>query len=83
MQTNPDASSAAQQRMAQVWAKYDCNPIKSLVGTLGQASVFMTFFFALKALAAAKVCPLFPSWNGCFDVVVLCICYMDCPPVSW
>ncbi|KAK9842148.1 hypothetical protein WJX84_012222 [Apatococcus fuscideae] len=53
--TNPAASSAAQERMAQVWAKYDCNPMKSLVGTLGQASVFMTFFFALKALAAAKV----------------------------
>ena len=49
--------------MAQVWVKYDCNPMKSLVGTLGQASVFMTFFFALKALAAAKVDQLPWFWK--------------------
>ncbi|KAK9860345.1 hypothetical protein WJX84_004274 [Apatococcus fuscideae] len=53
--TNPGASTAAQERMAQVWIKYDCNPMKSLVGTVGQGAVFMTFFFALKSLAAAKV----------------------------
>lgn len=56
-QTNPGASTAAQERMAQVWIKYDCNPMKSLVGTVGQGAVFMTFFFALKSLAAAKVHP--------------------------
>ena len=55
LQTNPQASTAAQERMAQVWIKYDCNPMKSLVGVMGQAFVFMTFFFALKTLSAAKV----------------------------
>ena len=61
VQTNPKASQAAQERMAQVWAKYECNPLKSLVGTLGQATVFMTFFFALKAMSAAKVITSLPA----------------------
>ena len=43
------------QRMADVWRKYDCHPLKSLLPPLAQAPVFIGFFGALRSMAEAKV----------------------------
>ena len=47
------------QRMADVWRKYDCHPLKSLLPPIAQAPVFIGFFGALRSMAEAKVrhCP--------------------------
>ena len=53
-----------QQRLGNLWQKYDCNPFKSMFGILAQAPLFIGFFSALRALSAAKVhfcLPLPPS----------------------
>jgi len=52
---NPNATMEYQQRLANLWQKYDCNPFKSMLGILAQAPLFIGFFSALRALAAAKV----------------------------
>lgn len=52
---NPNATTEYQQRLANLWQKYDCNPFKSMLGILAQAPLFIGFFSALRALAAAKV----------------------------
>lgn len=44
-----------QTRLAGVWAKYDCHPIKSLGPLFLQAPLFIGFFSALRSLAAAGV----------------------------
>lgn len=44
-----------QQRLGNLWVKYDCNPFKSMLGILAQAPLFIGFFSALRALSAAKV----------------------------
>jgi membrane protein insertase Oxa1/YidC/SpoIIIJ len=52
---NAEAVAEYQARLAEVWAKYDCNPFKSILGALAQAPLFIGFFSALRALALAKV----------------------------
>lgn len=44
-----------QQRILAVWKKYDCNPLKSLMGIFVQAPIFIGFFSALRGFAAHKV----------------------------
>jgi YidC/Oxa1 family membrane protein insertase len=44
-----------QARLAAVWAKHDCHPVKSLGPLLVQAPLFIGFFSALRSLAAAGV----------------------------
>ena len=42
-------------RMTAVWAKYDCNPLKSMLPLIAQAPIFIGFFQALRSMATAKV----------------------------
>jgi hypothetical protein len=49
------AQSDYQQRALAIYAKYDCNPAKSLVSIFVQFPVFVGFFSALRAFSAAKV----------------------------
>lgn len=42
------------ERMAGVWKKYNCNPLKSMLPILAQAPIFIGFFGALRSMAAAK-----------------------------
>lgn len=44
-----------QQRLAAVWAKHDCHPLKSMAPLLLQAPLFIGFFSALRSLAGAGV----------------------------
>jgi len=44
-----------QQRLAAVWAKHDCHPVKSMAPLLMQAPLFIGFFSALRSLADAGV----------------------------
>ena len=48
-------ASEYQHRLASVWAKYDCHPIKSLGPLLLQAPLFIGFFSALRSMAEAQV----------------------------
>ena len=43
------------QRMSALWAKYDCNPLKSMAPIVAQAPIFIGFFGALRSLATAQV----------------------------
>ena len=43
------------QRMAEVWKKYNCHPLKSLMPPLAQAPIFIGFFGALRSMSEAKV----------------------------
>lgn len=52
---NTDAAMQHQQRVLQVWKKYNCNPFKSLLGIFVQAPVFIGFFSALRGFAAHKL----------------------------
>ena len=52
-------ASKAQSDMMQIYAKYDCNPLKSLAPILVQAPTFLTFFFA--------VCLRLKDQNPCTD----------------
>ena len=52
---NPQAQKQYQIRMAQVWKKHDCNPLKSLAGIGVQIPLFIGFFGALRSLSGAKV----------------------------
>ena len=38
-----------------MWKKYDANPFTNMLGGLAQAPVFIGFFSAIRAMAAAKV----------------------------
>ena len=44
-----------QQRLAAVWSKHDCHPVKSMAPLLLQAPLFIGFFSALRSLAEAGV----------------------------
>lgn len=44
-----------QQRLAAVWKKHDCHPVKSMAPLLIQAPLFIGFFSALRSLAEAGV----------------------------
>lgn len=44
-----------QQRLAAVWKKHDCHPVKSMAPLLLQAPLFIGFFSALRSLAEAGV----------------------------
>ena len=44
-----------QTRIAQIWQKYDCNPMKSMATIAVQAPAFLCFFAGLRHMAAAKV----------------------------
>lgn len=44
-----------QQRLAAVWSKHDCHPVKSMAPLLMQAPLFIGFFSALRSLAEAGV----------------------------
>lgn len=52
---NPNATAEYQQRVAAVWARTGANPLKSVATLLVQAPLFVGFFSALRAMAAAKV----------------------------
>ena len=48
---DPDATAIYQRELAQVWAKYDCNPVKSFLPLLVQGPLFVCFFLAIKRMA--------------------------------
>ena len=52
------AQKEYQERIAGLWKKYNCNPMKSLVSLGIQAPIFICFFGALRHMAAAQVRPL-------------------------
>lgn len=52
---NQGATAEYQKRMSDVWKKYDANPFTNMLGGLAQAPIFIGFFSAIRALAAAKV----------------------------
>lgn len=55
---NPASKALVEQyqaRLAGVWAKHDCHPVKSLGPLFLQAPLFIGFFSALRSLAAAGV----------------------------
>ena len=52
---NKSAATEYQQRLSGVWTKYDANPFTNMLGGLAQAPVFIGFFSAIRAMAAAKV----------------------------
>ena len=47
--------SEYQQRVAAIYRKHDCNPLKSLASVLVQLPVFVGFFSALRSFADVKV----------------------------
>lgn len=51
----PALAAEYQQRLAAVWQKYDCHPMKSIGSLLLQAPLFIGFFSALRSMAAAGV----------------------------
>ena len=52
---NRAAIEEYQNRLGDVWKKYDCNPFKSILGVFAQAPLFIGFFSALRAMALHKV----------------------------
>ena len=42
------------ERLAQVWARHNSHPLKSLASLMIQAPVFICFFSALRHMAAAQ-----------------------------
>lgn len=52
---DPDALRRHQERIAEIWKKYDCHPVKMLAPMLVQMPVFLGMFGALRALSTAKL----------------------------
>jgi YidC/Oxa1 family membrane protein insertase len=52
---NQAATQDYQKQVMGVWAKHKAHPLKSVVGMVVQAPLFIGFFSALRGLAAAKV----------------------------
>ena len=52
---NKSVATEYQQRLSGVWTKYDANPFTNMLGGLAQAPIFIGFFSAIRAMAAAKV----------------------------
>lgn len=44
-----------QRRLAGIWKKNNCHPVKSILPILVQAPVFIGFFTSLRSMAEAKV----------------------------
>ena len=59
--------SEYQRKLAGVWKRNDCHPVKSLAPILAQAPVFIGFFTSLKSLALAKAScgPCDTPWTRC------------------
>ena len=51
----PALAAEYQARLAAVWQKHDCHPMKSIGSLLLQAPLFIGFFSALRSMAAAGV----------------------------
>ena len=52
---NTGAATEYQTRLSGVWKKHDANPFTNMLGGLAQAPIFIGFFSAIRAMAAAKV----------------------------
>ena len=52
---NPNAMSEYQRKLAGIWKRNNCHPVKSILPILVQAPVFIGFFTSLQSLAQAKV----------------------------
>ena len=52
---NPQAMEEYQRKLAGIWKRHQCHPIKSILPILCQAPVFIGFFSSLQSLARAKV----------------------------
>ncbi|EIE26611.1 hypothetical protein COCSUDRAFT_39658 [Coccomyxa subellipsoidea C-169] len=79
---NPKATTEYQQRLANLWQKYDCNPFKSMLGILAQAPLFIGFFSALRALSAAKVPSMTEGGVAWFTDLTLADPYYALPIMS-
>lgn len=44
-----------QQKLAAIWKRNNCHPVKSILPILVQAPVFIGFFTSLRSMAEAKV----------------------------
>lgn len=47
----PGAAEAYQKELWALWAKYNCNPFKSMAPLIAQAPLFICFFLAIKRMA--------------------------------
>ena len=54
---NPKAMEQYQRKLAGIWKKNNCHPVKSILPILVQAPVFIGFFTSLRSMAEAKVIP--------------------------
>ena len=52
---NPKAMEDYQRKLAGIWKRNNCHPVKSVLPILIQAPVFIGFFSSLQSLARAKV----------------------------
>jgi len=52
---NPKAMEEYQRKLAGIWKRNNCHPVKSVLPILVQAPVFIGFFSSLQSLARAKV----------------------------
>ncbi|KAK9810108.1 hypothetical protein WJX72_005000 [[Myrmecia] bisecta] len=78
----PRAREEYQQRMAGIWSKYNCNPLKSLASIAVQAPVFIGFFSALRAMAAHKVPSMTEGGMLWFSDLTLADPYYALPIIS-
>ncbi|CAL8466931.1 g6467 [Coccomyxa elongata] len=79
---NPKATMEYQQRLANLWQKYDCNPFKSMLGLFAQAPLFIGFFSALRSLSAAKVPSMTEGGMSWFTDLTLADPYYALPIMS-
>ena len=60
---NPKAMEEYQRKLAGIWKRNNCHPVKSILPILVQAPVFIGFFTSLQSLARAKVAMY--AWLSC------------------
>lgn len=61
---NQAAKTQYQERMAQVWRKHDCNPLKSMASIFVQVPLFIGFFGAIRSMATAQVSLWYRAIHG-------------------
>lgn len=63
---NPKAMEEYQRKLAGIWKRNNCHPVKSVLPILIQAPVFIGFFSSLQSLARAKIPSLMEGGTAWF-----------------
>ncbi|KAL0056040.1 hypothetical protein WJX82_007096 [Trebouxia sp. C0006] len=63
---NPKAMEDYQRKLAGIWKRNNCHPVKSVLPILIQAPVFIGFFSSLQSLARAKIPSLMEGGTAWF-----------------